>query len=152
MVPDEQPHGKVCNETHCNTRLKFRRFWVRESPVIQKTCFPKGAAVYRSTPHRVIHTLNSSIAIWVVGTGGNLPNPKEPVDRLRTLLASLEAVVREYAARASPEGNVPIDKNVSRALGCKFGGSDCVHVGSAAETILEEQDVGVTSRRDRQGA
>ena len=40
---------------------------------------------------------------------------------------------------------------ISRALGCKFGSSDRVHVGSAADTIGEEQDVGVTSRRDRQG-
>ena len=58
----------------------------------------------------------------------------------------MEAVVREYAAR--PKGNVPVVGNVSRALGCKFGGSDRVHIGSVAETIGEEQDVGVTSRRD----
>ena len=59
-------------------------------------------------------------------------------------------MVREYAARASPEGDVPVE-NVSRALGCKFGGSDCVHVDSAAETIGEEQDVDVSPRRDRKG-
>ena len=59
---------------------------------------------------------------------------------------------REYAARASPEGSVPVDKNVSRAFGSKFGSSDRVHVGSAAETISETQDVGVTSGHDRKGA
>ena len=47
---------------------------------------------------------------------------------------------------------VLVDKNVRRALGCKFGSSDRVHVGSAAETISEEQDVSVSSRRDRKGA
>ena len=65
------------------------------------------------------------------------------------LRAKLEAVVREYAPRASPEGNIPVDENVSRALGCKFGGSDGEHVGSAAETTGEEQYAGVTSRRYR---
>ena len=64
----------------------------------------------------------------------------------------MEAVVREYATRASPKGGVPVDKNVSRALGCKFGSSDCVRVGSAADTASEEQDVGVTSGPDQKGA
>ena len=71
---------------------------------------------------------------------------------MRKLRAKLEAVVREYAARAPPEENVPLDENVSRALGCKFGGGDRVHVGSAAETISEERDVGFISRCDRKGS
>ena len=45
-----------------------------------------------------------------------------------------------YAAWASPEGNIPVDENVSRALSCELGRSVCEHVGSAAETIGEEQD------------
>ena len=53
--------------------------------------------------------------------------------------------------RASPEGNIAVDDNVSRAPSCKFGYSGCEHVGWAAVTIGEEQDVGVTSRRDREG-
>ena len=71
---------------------------------------------------------------------------------MRKLRAKLEAVVREYASRASPEVNIPVDENVSRSLSCKFGCSDCEHIDSAAETIGQEQDVGVTSRRDREGA
>ena len=35
--------------------------------------------------HRVIHTLHSTIAIWVVGADGNFPNPKKLVDRLLKL-------------------------------------------------------------------
>ena len=35
--------------------------------------------------HRVIHTLHSTIAIWVVGADGNFPNPKKLVDRFRKL-------------------------------------------------------------------
>ena len=59
-------------------------------------------------------------------------------------------MVRGHPQRGIP--GIPVDENVNRALGCIFGGSDSVHVGSAAETIAEEQDEGVTSRRDRVGA
>ena len=88
----------------------------------------------------------------MVEADGNFLNPKKLVDGLRNLFAKLETVVREFAARASPEGDVPVDEDVSRALSCKFGCSEYGHVGSAAETIGEEQGVGVSSRRDREGA
>ena len=64
----------------------------------------------------------------------------------------MEAVVRVYAARSFPEGDVPVDENVCRAVGGKFGSSDRVHVGSAAETVGEEQDVDVASGCHRRGA
>ena len=102
--------------------------------------------------HRVIYTLHSTIVIWVVGAGDNFPNPKKLVDGMRKLSANLEAVVREYAPRTSPVGNIPVDENASRALSCELGCSDQEHAGSAAETIGEEQGVGDTSRRDRDGA
>ena len=37
--------------------------------------------------HNVIHTIDPTITIWVVGAGGNLifPNPKKLVDRFRKL-------------------------------------------------------------------
>lgn len=38
---NKPPMSYVCNEKYCNTRLKFRRFWVK--PVIQKTFQPKTA-------------------------------------------------------------------------------------------------------------
>ena len=43
-------------------------------------------------------------------------------------------------------------ENAGPALSCELGYSDCEHVGSAAETIGEKQDVGVTSRHDRERA
>ena len=55
--------------------------------------------------------------------------------------AELEAVVRENAARASSEGNIPVDENGSRALSCELSRCDCEHVGLAAETIREKHDV-----------
>ena len=45
-----------------------------------------------------------------------------------------------------------VDENVSLALSCELGCGDCECVGSASETIGEEQDVGFTSRHDREGA
>ena len=104
----------------------------------------------RHLGHRVVHTLHPTIVIRVVGAGGNFPNPKNRVDGMRKLRAKLEAVVREYVARASPEGNAPVDGNVRRALSCELGCNDCGRVGSAAETVSEEQYVGVTSRRYRE--
>ena len=38
------------------------------------------------------------------------------------------------------------------ALSSKFRCNDCEHVNLAAETIGEERGVGVTSRRNREGA
>ena len=64
----------------------------------------------------------------------------------------MEAVVREYGARASPEGNIQIEENASRALNGELGCYDCEHARSAAETISEGQDVRVTSRRDSKRA
>ena len=57
----------------------------------------------------------------------------------------------ESMLRASPGGNIPVDENNSRALSCELGCRDCERVGSATETIGKDQDVGVTSRRDREG-
>ena len=34
--------------------------------------------------HRVVHTLHPTVAIWLVGAGGNFPNPKELVGGMRS--------------------------------------------------------------------
>ena len=69
----------------------------------------------------------------------------------KSLGAELEAVVRAYAARASPEGNIPVDENVSRALTGKRCHCDGGNASSAAEPISENQDAspgeGRSSRR-----
>ena len=96
--------------------------------------------------HRVIYTFHPTVAIWVVGAGGYFPNPWELFTDVRKLGAELDAVVQEEAARASLEGNVPIDKNVSRALSDELSHCDFERAGSAAETNSEKQDVGMTSR------
>ena len=63
-----------------------------------------------------------------------------------------EAVVREYPARASSEWNIPGEENVSRTLSCTFRGSYRVHERQRHKTIREEQDIGVSSRCDRERA
>ena len=39
----------------------------------------------RHLGHRMIHTLHSTIVIWVVGAGGNFPNPKKLINGMRKL-------------------------------------------------------------------
>ena len=69
---------------------------------------------------------------------------------MRKLGAEFDAVVPKGAARAPPERNIPVDENVSRALSGELCRCKGVHVGSAAETIREKQDVGIPSRRHRE--
>ena len=50
--------------------------------------------------HRVVYTFHPTVAVWVVGAGGNFVNPEKLINGMRKLVAELEAVVREDAARA----------------------------------------------------
>ena len=45
-----------------------------------------------------------------------------------------------------------LDENVGRALSGELGGSDGELIGPTTETVGDEQDVGVASRRDRKRA
>ena len=97
--------------------------------------------------HCSIYTFYPDVAVRVVGAGGgNFPNSLKLVNGVRELGAELETVVREDAARASPEGNIRVDENVSRALSGEPSRCDSEHVGSATEAICEKQDIGTTSR------
>ena len=71
---------------------------------------------------------------------------------MRKLGADLEAVVRDIVAWASPEGDIPVDGNASRAPSGELSRCDCEHVGSAAEAMSEKQGVGIASRRHRERA
>ena len=52
----------------------------------------------------------------------------------------MEAVVREEdTTQASPMGNVPVDKNVVRTLGCNFSGNDGERTRTATETASDRQ-------------
>ena len=45
-----------------------------------------------------------------------------------------------------------VGENVGRTLSDELGGSDGDHIGPTTETVGDEQDVGVASRRDRKRA
>ena len=75
--------------------------------------------------HRMVHTLHPTNALWVVRAGDNFPNPKKLVGGNVNALSKMKAVVREYAAWASPGGNIPVNENVRRTLSCKFGCNGC---------------------------
>ena len=45
-----------------------------------------------------------------------------------------------------------VDQNVGRAVSGELRGSDGEHIGPTTETLGDEQDVGVASRRDRKWA
>ena len=97
--------------------------------------------------HCVVDTLHTTVPARVVGTGGEFSNTKHLVDDVRKLGAELEAVVREDATRAPPKGNEGVDKNVGRALRCKFSGGDGEHVHTTAKTVGEKQGIGVNPGR-----
>ena len=58
----------------------------------------------------------------------------------------------ERMLRGHPKRGIYRLMRMLAVLSCELGGCDCEHVGSAAETIGEEQDVNDTSRRDQEGA
>ena len=69
------------------------------------------------------------------------------------LRAKVKAVIRGYAARAFPEGEIPVDEeNASHVPSGEIHHCDCQNVDSGIETISEKQDVCVISRRDRKRA
>lgn len=63
----------------------------------------------------------------------------------------MEAVVREYAARASSKKEAPDKKAVGYGFGRKFGSIEDKHTLAAAE-VSEQQDVGGNPWHDRKGA
>ena len=84
------------------------------------------------------------------------------MERLRTLdswyttFESLEQNCRpssESMVRGHPlKGMDFVDQDIGRTLSGKLSGSDGEHVGLTTETIGDQQDVGIASRRDRKRA
>ena len=101
--------------------------------------------------HGVVYTLLPTVEVGMVGAGGNFSNPEVLIYGVRKPGTELETVVRVDAGRALPEMNIPVDENVSRALGGERCRTDGLDVDSAAEPISEQQAVGISSRRHRQG-
>lgn len=69
----------------------------------------------------MVHMLHPTVAMWVVGAGGNVSNPEKIAYGVGTHREHLEVTVREYAPRTSREDNVPVDENFSRPVSGKLG-------------------------------
>ena len=73
----------VGSSTGCSAdRIAVRKFDERELliPVILELVDHHS----QHLGHRVVHTLHPTVAIWLVGAGGNFPNPKELVGGMRS--------------------------------------------------------------------
>ena len=100
--------------------------------------------------HCVVNALHTTIAPWMVGACGDFPKPKKLIYDEGKLGAEQEAVVRKDATWTPLKGNAPVDKDICRAISCKFSGGDGEHVRTTAKAVDEKQNIGVTPRRDRQ--
>ena len=54
----------------------------------------------------------------------------------------MQSVVREYGARAPPQGDVLVHQDIGCTLRGELSGSDGEHAGPTTEAIGEQQDVG----------
>ena len=91
--------------------------------------------------HRVVNALHTTVTAWMVGAGGDFSNTTKLIYDVGKLGAELEAVVREDATWTPPKGNVPVDKDVRRALSCKFSGGDGEHVRTTGKAVGEKKNI-----------
>ena len=68
------------------------------------------------------------------------------------LRAESEAVVEVETNGASPKRDVLVHQNISSAFGCKFICANGKSVSAPAERVSEKKYVGVSFRRNRDGA
>ena len=57
--------------------------------------------------HRVVYTSYSTVAVWVVGAGGEFSNPQKLIYGVRKLGGELEAVVRGGYCAGAPRKEYP---------------------------------------------
>ena len=99
--------------------------------------------------HSVIYPLNAPVTVGMIGTCSKLVYTQQLIYSLWKLGAELQSVVREYGARAPPQGDVLVHQDIGCTLRGELSGSDGEHVGPTTEAIGEQQDVGVASWCDR---
>ena len=102
--------------------------------------------------HSVVHPLNAPVTVGMIGACSKLVHTQQLMYSLRKLGVELQSVVREYGARAPPQGDVSVHQHIGCTLRGELSGSDGKHVGPTTEAIGEQQNVGVVSWCDRKGA
>ena len=102
--------------------------------------------------HGVVDALDAAVGEWVVGAGVDLVDAETFVEGDGELSGELHAVVGDESHGAPPKRYVLVDENVSGAGGGELGCFHRVHVGTAAEAVGEETDVGFATWSQRQWA
>ena len=102
--------------------------------------------------HSVVCPLNVPVTVGMIGACSKLMHAQQPIRSLRKLGAELRSVVREYGARAPPQGDVLVHQDIGCTLRGELSGSDGEHVVPTIGAIGEQQDVGVASWCDWKGA
>ena len=100
----------------------------------------------------MVDAFHASVTARVVGACGEFAHTKEFIDGCRKLRAELESVVGEKGRWASPERDKAVHQYIGGAFCGEFCGGDGEHVGPSAESVGEEEDVGVPSGRGWQGS
>ena len=102
--------------------------------------------------HGMIHALEATGVVRRIGTCQNFAGAEDLVNSVRQLGVELEAVVGDKTNGASPEWDVLVEYNFNRALGCEFGCRNGVHACATAETVGENENVGIPLGSDRERA
>ena len=78
--------------------------------------------------HSVIYQLNAPVTVGMIEACSKLVHVQQLIYSLQKLGAELQSVVREYAARAPPQGDVLVHQDIVWTLRGELSGSDGEHV------------------------
>ena len=79
--------------------------------------------------HSVVYPLNAPVTVGMIGACRKLVHAQQLIHSLRNLGAELQSVVREYGARAPPQGDVLVHQDIGYTLRGELSGSDGERVG-----------------------
>ena len=95
--------------------------------------------------HGVVDSLYAAIGARVVRAGVDLVNVKSFVEGKGELRGKLYVVAGGEHEGERSKRYVLVDEDIGGAAGGELGCSHCVHVGTAAEVVGAEKDVGVVA-------
>ena len=101
--------------------------------------------------HNVDYLLNTLVTIAMTGDRSKLAHAQKLMHSWLKLGAQVQAVVREYGARAPPQGNVLVHQDIGCTLRGELSGNKEEHVRSTTEAIGEQQDFSFVSWYDGKG-
>ena len=97
----------------------------------------------------MVNAFDSAVGAGVVRARGDFVDAEALIESAGEFGAELWTVVGKKGNGASPERDVSVDEDIGYA-GCgELGLSRGVHVGAAAETVGEKENISFAPRRDR---